>query len=223
MKFTTFLISSLMPLLAAAANPTGKYCGSVEGVVDVTVDLSASTGFNLKATIMGSEIECNGEPFTFDESSGKVTIPGIDNPDDCIGKVADEFGITADTVDITYSAASNSIKIDIGFGSVELKPCPASYVGWEVLFVPDMHKFSKPIDGDADVHSYHRGHHHHCHCKGCAVAFLAFTVLLSVFAGKRLRNRCKRSHEANKESVSVAPAGETELGVPLVSEIPIKH
>ena len=212
---------------------SGKYCGSVEGVVDVTVDLSAATGFNLKATIMGSEIECNGEPYTFDESSGKVTIPGIDNPDDCIGKVADEFGITADTVDITYSAASNSIKIDIGFGSVELKSCPATAAGWEVLLIPHVPNFKRfhphhpkdaqPTDNIVEMEDYHHGNHHHCHCKGCAFALIGFVTLASVFLGKRLRRRCKRAQEGNKESASVAPAGETELGIPLVAEASIKQ
>lgn len=241
MKGFAMITAALAPMLAAAmvlkASPGGKYCGSVEGVVDVSVDIATTTAFNLKATIMGSQIECNGEPYKFSLDSGKVTIPGIDNPDDCIGKVADEFGITADTVDITYNANSNSIKIDIGFGAVELKPCgTANHVGWEVLLKPHHHNFHrfhphpKPVDGEVpqvidyvDVHPYHshHGHHHHCHCKACALAGVVFFLALSLFVGKRLRKRCsKRSNNSDK---SVLPASSAEMGVPLVSDVPIKH
>lgn len=190
-------------------------------MVDVTVNLATGSTFNLQATVMGSQIECNGEPYTYDQASGKVTIPGIDNPDDCIGKVADEFGVTADTVDITYEAASNSIKIDIGFGAVELKQCGATG-NWEILLKPHhvLHRFHKipldlqPPEKTIDVDNFHHAHHH-CHCKGCAIVALGFALICSVLLGKRLRRRCRSG--ANKQGASVAPVGEADMGVPLVS------
>lgn len=223
------IVACASGLALIQAGPNGKYCGAIEGVADLSVESKGPNAFDVKATLMGTDIVCKSEAFTFDEKSGEIKLPGIEDPNDCLGKVADEFGVTGDTVVIKYDKPSNTINVDIGFGSVTLKFCGA----WEILLKPQfMIPGFRGHHGVHDEHGEHRPHRHgphgphgprrplheqyhgeyrdenmdgfehphHC-CRGCGL-FLLIAVTGTILLGKRYLHHRRAMKELDQQRQS---------------------
>jgi len=80
----------------------------VTASIDIVDDSHADIDITVKG-IVNVNINCKSEEYVL--SGSKVTLPGIGNADDCIGKDLKENGV--DLKSITYDSGKNSIEISV--------------------------------------------------------------------------------------------------------------
>lgn len=109
------------------AAPFGSYCGSVEGLVDVKLSISGQSRFTVNATLGGEMVVCKDEEYKLDASTGAISLPGLQDPSDCIAKKLEDFGEAPGDLSMSYDAAANSIHASLAGQDVVLTPaaCPA--------------------------------------------------------------------------------------------------
>eukprot|EP01123_Difflugia_compressa_P013852 TRINITY_DN66_c0_g1_i1.p1 TRINITY_DN66_c0_g1~~TRINITY_DN66_c0_g1_i1.p1 ORF type:complete len:242 (+),score=51.95 TRINITY_DN66_c0_g1_i1:83-808(+) len=106
------------------STPKGSYCGAYSGAVIEATVLTLSS-VKLNATIDGYAIGCNSEATKFDESSGVITFPDINQPTDCLGSALQSLGISASGLSVVYNAVADTIHVSDGAVSVVLSHCPS--------------------------------------------------------------------------------------------------
>jgi len=80
----------------------------------------------LNASVFGDEnVGCAAEAVSYSDSTKMVTFPNINNPQDCLGGLLNEFGVDPTGLSVTYDPAGNRLLLVIQNpqASFELDSC----------------------------------------------------------------------------------------------------
>lgn len=87
---------------------TGKYCGSIMGIVnDIKISFNTDSTFNVTAKVFGKTISCTDEQYSYDASTGAVTLIGAN---DCLTAHLQQYGLN--NLSITYTKAAVKLTVD---------------------------------------------------------------------------------------------------------------
>jgi len=108
----------------AAQDPKGNYCGGVEGIVELKVNVLNATHFLVTGYIFGSPATSCTEPYKFNRTTNEIWLP-LTEPDDCIGQQLNNVGVDPESVVVMYLPDWDSLDIQSGFGGFYLDQCGA--------------------------------------------------------------------------------------------------
>jgi len=99
----------------ALQDPSGAYTGSKTILgEEIAATLTFKSATELEFSITGAlAVECDNESFTFDSSSGAISLPGADISGDCLHDALSDNSVTLKSV--TYDASSDSIAVEVKY------------------------------------------------------------------------------------------------------------
>ena len=119
--FVAIVVTAMLAGAALGADKlSGKYCGSYLFFIKGTLDIKSDTTFSLDLDIAGSKTSCPDVTYAL-KANNDVELPDLSSPTNCVGKLMKDNSL--DTLKIAYDPRYNTINLDAGVGSVELKRC----------------------------------------------------------------------------------------------------
>ena len=65
------------------------------------------------------------EQYAYDASGKSVKLPNVGSSTDCLGKILNNFGVSASSLSISYDSGSDSINLSVEGQDISLKKCPS--------------------------------------------------------------------------------------------------
>lgn len=115
------ICAAVLFVTLVTAAPSGSYCGSYLGIFSGKVSFTSAADLSVTLDLVSSKTTCPNEPYTFDASSGVITLANLNNPNDCLGKLVADAHLSGITV--TYNSGSNTIDLDAGIANLKLSSC----------------------------------------------------------------------------------------------------
>ena len=86
----------------------GSYCGSIDGIInDIRISFNTDSSFNITAKVFGKTISCSNEQYSYDSSTGAVTLIGTS---DCLTSQLQKYGVS--DLGITYTEKAIELSVD---------------------------------------------------------------------------------------------------------------
>lgn len=105
--------------VAAAAGPSGSYCGSYISLVSGKVTFSAAT-LDVTLEVFGTPHSCTNVAYTYSAATNVITIPSSTDPSSCVGQLIASNGLT---LSATYNPSANTIALDAGIATINMDSC----------------------------------------------------------------------------------------------------
>lgn len=120
-KMIFLLLLLVVSFCYADFRPTGRYCGSIIGMISITARVKTETVIDLGITVFGKSFNCMDEQVLL-LPNNTISFPNANSRQNCIYRILDEFG----KVDLrfNYDSRRNIVFVQISsMGTVRMEHC----------------------------------------------------------------------------------------------------
>ncbi|KAF4671380.1 hypothetical protein FOZ61_000005 [Perkinsus olseni] len=104
----------MIGVAVADQRPHGAYCGSYKELVrNGRITIDDDTHFDIYLEVFVEEVDCRREEYQYDPESHTVQLPHWQDPEDCINKKLNAFGVKLDSIVLNYDSGSDKLTLEI--------------------------------------------------------------------------------------------------------------
>jgi len=106
--------------LTLSSVPLEKYCGNILSLAKISVKVMDATHIDIDMKVFGTDLLCPREPYTFESSTGLITLTNIHNATDCLKVGFEKQGQDPSSVCLTYNTDADSVRVTVTGGGTDL-------------------------------------------------------------------------------------------------------
>lgn len=100
--------------------PSGKYCGTISSLIEISATVKSDTRIDLDMHIFGKDFQCHNEYIVL-HADNTIEFPNSYNRLNCIYKIFNEFGRTSIT--FQFDSSNDMINVGLEIGILEMRRC----------------------------------------------------------------------------------------------------